>query len=213
MTHDCIKCGAPLIVGENTTQKQIDLSQYTCRSCKQKYDREYRQKHLEQCQKHDQEYRQKHREHHRNWAREYKHRMGIQHPMSENRNCASFLGVYVAERVLTKVFKNVERMPYSNPGFDFICGGGHNIDVKSACISVDGRWGFSINRNKIADYFLCIAFDNREDLNPLHAWLIPGKKVNHLKGASIRPHTIHKWDEYKLDVEKVVACCNTMKTK
>ena len=196
MTHNCIKCGAPLIVGENITQKRIDLSHYICRSCRQKYDREYNRKH---------------HEHRRNWTREYTHRMGIYHPIGENKDCALYLGVYVAERVLSHVFKNVQRMPYGNPGFDFICGQGYKIDVKSACLHKNGRWAFTINHNTTAEYFLCLAFDNREDLNPLYVWLIPGEKLNHLAGASIRPSTIHKWDDYKLDISKVVSCCNTLK--
>ena len=52
-------------------------------------------------------------------------------PFNGNRDCTLFLGVHVAERVLSKVFKDVERMPMNNPGYDFICGGGYKIDVKS----------------------------------------------------------------------------------
>ena len=135
--------------------------------------------------------------------------------MSENKECSSFLGVFVAERVLSHVFRDVEVMPYGNKGFDFICNNGKKIDVKSACIrrSSSGtlRWAFSIKRNKIADYFLCLAFDSREDLNPLHAWLLPGEKLNRFIGTSIHPSTINKWDDYKLDINKVVSCCNSMK--
>ena len=108
-------------------------------------------------------------------------------------------------------------MPYGHKGFDFFCNKGKKIDVKSACIYIDNRgnrsdsWSFHIHRNSIADYFLCLAFDNREDLNPLHIWLIPGHIVNHLKGATIAESTLSKWDEYKLDINKVATCCNSMK--
>ena len=200
MIHNCIKCGAPLIVGENITQKQIDLSQYTCRSCRQKYDRKYNQDHREQ---------------HRNRVREYKHRMGTQQSMSENRACSSFLGVHVAERVLSHVFKHVEKMPYGNHGYDFICGGGHKIDVKSSCRwtrenRADG-WGFYIGKNLIAEYFLCLAFDNRDDLNPEHVWLIPGADINDHVSTKISETTLAKWDQYALDVSNVSACCNTLR--
>ena len=198
MIHNCRECDVPLVVDENITQYRIDHRQYICRSCRREYD---------------QEYRQKHREHNRNRLREYTHRMGIRHPMSENRACSSFLGVYVAEQVLSHVFKNVERMPYINSGFDFICGQGYKIDVKSSCSRKNGGWAFHIKRNTIADYFLCLAFDNRQDLNPLYIWLIPGDNLNHLTGASIQPSTIHKWDEYRLDISKVITCCNVMKEK
>ena len=211
MTHNCIKCGAPLIVGENITQERIDLFHYICRSCEQKYYQEYYQKHREQYRK----YNQDHREHQRNRVREYKHRMGIQHPMNRNRDCSVFLGVYVAERVLSHVFKHVEKMPYGNPGYDFICGGGYKIDVKSSCRRtrknrVD-NWGFCIRKNQIADYFLCLAFDNRDDLTPKHIWLIPGDVINDHVSVSISETMLTKWDEYKLDINKVITCCNTMK--
>lgn len=132
-------------------------------------------------------------------------------PFDENRECPQFLGVHIAERVLSHVFKDVERMPILNHGYDFICNRGKKIDVKSSCLWKNGCWGFYINRNTIADYFLCLAFDNRKDLTPLHAWIIPGHVVNHLKKPVISPSTIHKWDEYRLDVSKISACCDAIR--
>jgi len=132
---------------------------------------------------------------------------------TENKECAMYLGVHIAERVLSHVFRDVERMPMHNPGFDFICSKDKWIDVKSACLSriKHQHWKFSINRNTIADYFLCLAFDNRENLTPLHAWLLPGPKFAHLSGTSITPNTIHKWDAYRLDISKISECCDTMR--
>lgn len=138
-------------------------------------------------------------------------------PMSENKVCSSFLGVHIAEQVLSKVFKDVEIMPPNNPGYDFICNKGKKIDVKSACIGKNNthkrQWSFYINKNKIADYFLCIAFNNREDLNPLHIWLMPAKNINDHKSISISESTILKWTKYTLNIDKVAACCNHMKQK
>ena len=136
--------------------------------------------------------------------------------MGKNRECASFLGVYVAERILSHVFKHVERMPYGNPGFDFICGGGYEIDVKASCRfhrkeGQSDRWLFTVHKNKIAKYFLCLAFDNRNDLNPEHIWLIPAKNINDHVCVAISETTVSKWDEYRLDINKVVSCCNIMK--
>ena len=185
MIHNCIKCGAPLIVGENTTQCKIDSHQHVCRSC----TREYQQEHY--------------------------HRIGRCQPMSENRDCSSFLGVHVAERVLSHVFKHVKKMPYGNPGYDFICGGGYKIDVKSSCRHVRknwaDQWGFHIDKNTIADYFLLLAFDNRENLNPEHIWLISGCDINDHVGVGISETALAKWDQYKLDIDKVSACCNMLK--
>lgn len=136
-------------------------------------------------------------------------------PASENKQCPAFLGVHVAERVLSKVFKDVKQMPPNHTGYDFICNKGKKIDVKSACTDTRynqrDSWNFRIRKNKVADYFLCLAFDNREDLNPLHIWLILGHITNHLSRVSISKSRIDKWDEYKLDISKTIICCNNMR--
>lgn len=136
---------------------------------------------------------------------------------TQNRSCTAFLGCHVAEHVLRKVFKDVKMMPYGNKKYDFICNHGKKIDVKSACLptvsNAKQRWLFSINYNTVADYFLCIAFDNREDLNPLHLWLIPGKTINHLTGAVISKSTVAKWNKYELDLTETVKCCTTLKSQ
>lgn len=131
---------------------------------------------------------------------------------TENKNCTMYLGVHVAEQVLSKVFKDVEVMPIGNKGYDFVCARDKRIDVKSACLGKNCSWAFQIRRNTTADYFLCLAFDNREDLTPLHVWLLPGPKFSHLRGTSICPGTVGKWDEYRLDLEKVSDCCDQIKS-
>lgn len=139
-------------------------------------------------------------------------------PMNENKECPQFLGIHVAEhdvaeRLLRSIYKNVERMPINNPDYDFVCDG-KKIDVKSGCIMKNRNgWVFIINRNTIADYFVCIAFDNREDLNLLHIWLIPGHTVNHLVGASIMQSTLHKWAEYEQDLSELIICCEEIKSE
>ena len=143
------------------------------------------------------------------WTRQ--HRKNGHLPMDENKDCSLYLGVHIAERLLRHYFKDVEVMPHGNPGYDFICNRDKLIDSKSSCLNANGQWKFYIDRNVIADFFVCTAFDNREDLNVLHVWMIPGSVVNHLVSASIRPGTVRKWDQYKLDVDKVSSCCNTMK--
>ena len=135
------------------------------------------------------------------------------HPFDEDRECSMFLGVHVAEQVLSHVFKDVEKMPMHNPGFDLICNHNKLIDVKSACKRKDrNEWQFNIRHNPIADYFLMLAFDNREDLNPMYVWLVPSEKVNHLMTTSISQSTIHKWDAYRLDISKISQCCDAMRT-
>jgi len=131
-----------------------------------------------------------------------------------NKECSAFLGVHVAEGVLSKIFQNVTRMRNGNPGYDFLCSKGYRIDVKSATkMKSCNSWQFNINKNRIADYFLCLAFDNRENLNPEHLWLIPAAIVNNKKGVTISPSTLEKWQEYELDsrLNDVIACCTTLK--
>lgn len=196
MTHNCIKCGVTLVVGENIAENQIRHSIYTCKDCNREYN----------C---------KHRDLRREYKREWRHRTGRQKPMSENRGCAAFLGVHVTERVLSFVFDGVQRMPYGNTGFDFICGGGYKIDAKSACrFSSEKRadcWKFHINNNPTADYFLCLAFNNRINLTPEHIWLIPAADINDHKTASISETALDKWSKYERPLDKMMACCNVMK--
>jgi hypothetical protein len=151
-----------------------------------------------------------------NWTEAFKRkRMFKCKSMSENDKCSSFLGVYIAERVLSKVFKDVKTMPYGHSGYDFVCNKGKKIDVKSACMKHRYDWSpsysFVLRNNQIADYFLCIAFDNREDLNPLHLWLLPADIFNHLNTLSISESTLNKWDEYKLDISPTVKQCEQLK--
>lgn len=134
-------------------------------------------------------------------------------PYQETPSCTLFLGVHIAERILSRIFKDVKQMPMHNRGYDFVCNKGKKIDVKSSCIAKDGQWVFRIGRNTIADYFLCLAFNNRIDLNPIHLWMIPGDVINDHQCTGIRPTTIGRWKEYELDITKISACCNIIKNK
>jgi len=147
---------------------------------------------------------------------ESNYRTGKRRPLGTNKNCTSFLGVHVAERVLSKVFNNVEVMPYGNPGYDFICGKGYKIDVKSSVLHHRNNWAgwqFAIANNAIADYFLCLVFDNRDDLNPEYIWLIPGDVINNHASTSISVSTLAKWENYLSSdkINKIKSCCNTLK--
>ena len=128
-----------------------------------------------------------------------------------NKKSTNYLGITCAEQVLSKVFKDVQVMPHGNKGYDFICNNGYKIDSKASCKNKDNNWLFNIKQNKTADYFTCLEFDNRTNLNPKYIWLIPGKDVNDKQTISISESTINKWDEYKLDINKVITCCNNIK--
>ena len=233
----CRVCGALLIVGDTWTKSNAKNDEYICRNCQSTYKKQLYAKHHPK--------KPKDRDRvcivcgdrlliGVNWAKSSaknstyickqcrnaqslhrRHENGITHPMGENKACAGYLGVYVAERVLSHVFKNVQRMPNNNHGYDFICNHGKKIDVKASCIQKKPNnivsWQFIINKNHIADYFLLLAFDNRDDLNPMHMWLIPEEKISHLHSATIAANKIHKWDEYKLDISKVTKCCDVLR--
>ena len=192
----CRVCNAQLVVGENITQHRIDRRDYRCQRCQNEYLKTWKETHP-------------------GHLREWSHRTKRCKSMSENRECPSFLGVHVAEQVLALTFKNVQRMPYGNPGYDFICGRGYEIDVKASCRRHSKKqadqWTFTIKKNKIADYFLCLAFDNRNNLNPEHIWLIPANDVNDHVIVGISETTLSKWDKYVLDIKQVTTCCNAIR--
>ena len=196
----CRRCGMPLVIGENVTQYRIDHRQYICRKCRREYNQQRANPEKQAAR-----------------VREWRHRTGRQRPMSENRDCSSFLGVHVAERVLSYLFKNVVRMPYCNIGYDFKCGKGYLVDVKSSCRyhsnikTQSDRWIFSIKKNQIAEYFLCLAFDNRESLHPEHVWLIPASDVNDHSTISVSETTLSKWSKYERPVNQVATCCDILK--
>ena len=233
----CRVCGVPLVVGENTTQNIVDHHDYLCRACRSAHLREFRRRRVQSCATCENKVCIKcgdplvigenvtqslisyhycvcskcmaaHR-------LDYNHRTGRTQPMSEKRDCPMFLGVHVAERVLSHVFDGVKRMPYNNPGYDFRCGRGYLVDVKSSCRQKRcyhaDQWRFGINKNQIAEYFLCLAFDNRDDLTPEHIWLIPTENVNEQVTVSIAETRLDKWKEYELPIDQVVSCCNTMR--
>lgn len=146
---------------------------------------------------------------------EYNKKYRLEHgrqPMSKNKECSGYLGIHIAEELVAKYFSNPLRMPLNNSGYDFICSNGYKIDVKSSIISTKvNRWEFTIRKNKIADYFLCLAYDNRDDLNLLHVWLFPDHVVNNLMGMSSRLSKISKWYQYEKPIEDIKICCETLK--
>jgi hypothetical protein len=143
------------------------------------------------------------------------HESGRWRPFTEVKECSLYLGD-IAERALSKFFDHIERMPRGNPGFDFRCGKGFKIDVKASCLRSLGQypyWGFNIRRNLTPDYFLLLAFNNREDLDPQHVWLVPGSVVNSLMSLTIRdsPPTLDQWSNYEHPIGKVISCCASMR--
>lgn len=138
-------------------------------------------------------------------------------PASENKSCSAYLGIVIAETVLSHEFPGFKRMPNNNPGYDYDCSKGFKIDVKSSCRrhrkNGNDYWGFAIKKNKLADYFLCIAFDNRKNLNPEHIWLIPGNMISNKSEQGITDllESLAKWSQYERSLTNVLECCNALK--
>lgn len=152
---------------------------------------------------------------------QWRYKRGMNKSTIDNKKCANYLGIHIAERLLSKIFEDVKRMPYANRGYDFICKRGFKIDVKSSCLSKNrNNWNFHIDNNQIADYFLLLAFDNREDLNPLHIWLIRGdeifnkRTVQSRKGITIfntiKNIGLYKSYEQTGKLEKLKECCGKL---
>ena len=134
------------------------------------------------------------------FLREWRHDHGVQSPMEENKECAHHLGTVIAERqygrmIIPEIFGGIEReMPYGNPKYDFIATNGIKIDVKSCCIRENKGWyGWEphVRFNEVTDHFLILAFDNREDLNLVHVWLIGRNEI-------IRECEFHLRDSIKI---------------
>lgn len=193
----CSGCGQTLSVTEFTLHGR-DGYQSKCKTCVRAYQTST-------------EIRKRTREQQQNW----RHRTGRQRPMDQAKDSAGYLGIYVAENALSKYFDNVKIMPANHTGWDYICGKGFKIDVKSGCrIKQEGisdKWSFHIEKNVVADYFLCLAFDNRGTLNPEHIWLIPAKVVNKRVTLSISESRVSKWTQYERPIDKVIVCCKSLR--
>ena len=133
-------------------------------------------------------------------------------PMSDNKECPAYIGVYVNEGLIKLYFDDVEVMPYGHPGYDIICKNGKKIDAKGSTTGDKGYWSFHINHNTIADYFFCVAYDNREDKNIIHIWILPGEIFNCFTGVRISKSTLSKWAEYEHPLDKAISCCDSMRT-
>lgn len=195
----CSKCRNWKPLGEfSKDNKRKDRKNYWCNTCKSIAGKLYKITHPEK-------------------ANINRYKRGERVPLQIAKESGSYLGVYIAERVLANYFSDIERMPYGNPGYDFICKNGFKIDVKSACLSKrsegSDRWVFIIDHNQTADYFLLLAFDNRESLNPMHVWLIPGKDISNCVGVHIAntAPSLSKWLQYERPIGKVIANCNVLK--
>ena len=202
---NCSKCGALKELNEFSKDKsKVDGKHSHCKECQ----KEYRKKNKEKIKEYNKEW--------------YEHGGGREkagcQSMYKNKACSNYLGIVIAERLVRHLFNDVEVMPNGNPKFDFICNRGKKIDVKSCTARVRHNnnstvndWAFHIDKNTVADYFICVAFDNVDDINPIHMWMIPVSEINMLYGIQISSSVINKWNKWERSIEDVQMCCNTIR--
>lgn len=150
-------------------------------------------------------------------ARQY--RRGVRRTTTPG--CSRYVGIYIAERVLEKAFKVMERANARDP-YDFVCGRGLKVDSKCSCLSTGNRtWHFWIGQNKVPDTFCLIALNNDtktitiHNAMPIHVWLIPGtavvrgKAFNDMTAFAVNPRNIGDLNPYRrTDMEgRIIACC------
>ena len=153
----------------------------------------------------------------RHRMRWYTHSKGLNQPYDENKSCGLYLGVYIAEQILSNYFDSMKKAPMHTKGYDFICGNGFKIDVKSSSRRLNNHgkkvWQFDLRCNQIADYFLLIAFSEREHLIPLHVWLVPSDLYRkHQKiGISDNSKSLDRWKQYEKPITEVIEKCASFK--
>lgn len=134
------------------------------------------------------------------YLREWRHSNGIQLPMDVNTDCAHYLGTLVAEIqygrvILPEMFGGIEQeMPYGNPSYDFLVKGNIKVDIKSCCLREMKGWiGWEphVRFNNVTDYFVILAFDDRDNLNLIFIWSIGKNEI-------IRGNKFHMRDSIKI---------------
>lgn len=168
------------------------------------------------------------------WSRNSRYEKGIQVPMELNEDCASNFGVVIGEELFKiflerSIFEHVEKTGYMDSGIDFLCKNPrqefidkypqfklrkdkeYRIQLKMRClINHNGsiQWIFSIEHNKISDYFILCGWDTREG-EPLHIWfihkdeIIGNRKLLDKESLTITdiPKIVAKFKQYDLASE------------
>jgi hypothetical protein len=139
------------------------------------------------------------------YKRKYDHKHGTK-PLNEAKTTGAYLGVCIAEKRIADIDNKTKRMPYHNHGYDIVLGN-IKIEVKSACTfhrkGKSDSWGFHIDRNDTADIIICLAFDNRETLNLIHAWKIPRGETRDLIYLQIPKSKLKKWGRYEISINNL----------
>lgn len=186
-TKKCSKCGKTKSAAEFYKTSNRKCLRSICKECNKLDATEWRKNNTNR---------------HNEIARNSRYRNNVNNgPMEENKNCAGYLGIYIAENMI-----NIgKHMKNGNIGYDILDENANKLDVKSGCLRIRSNhnpsWEFHIEKNTIADYFICIGFNDRKNLNPLHIWKIPGDCINDKRCLSISVTTLDKWSAYEITEE------------
>lgn len=123
--------------------------------------------------------------------------------LTTNENCSVYFG-NIAEQIISEMYPDAQVMPAQSPGYDIIYNN-NKIDVKSAFTGdKSGFWIFYIEKNVRADYFLCMAFDNRKDRTLVRVWLIPGNIVNCKDTITMSKSNIKRLSKYEQSFNEIL---------
>lgn len=154
-------------------------------------------------------------------------------PMSENKDCTAYFGEWIANNYVSKIFVDINIMPYGNSGYNWICKNGLKIDHKASCLirkrEVIGEfktwlgwvgWTFAIKHNNIADIFILSGWDNRDSMTPLFVWalrshdIIRGKEFWERQSLSVSFSSkgLGEFRFYQIDnkLEKLKRICDSV---
>lgn len=112
-----------------------------------------------------------------------------------NRRGTQELGIDITNQIFQDLYPRADFISCAHR-YDFILGG-KKIDVKGAVFS-KGRWAYAIQKNRIADVFFLMAFDENYDL--LRMWCVPSDEISHLTGITISEGTFKRWERYVIPI-------------
>jgi len=134
----------------------------------------------------------------------WRHETGKTEPLCVNKSCSSYLGVYIANKIMKDLYPESEKMPYGNPGYDHVLKNGDKIRVCTSTFHKTKRrnfWGFHTKQKTTADYFIFMAFKDRNSDDPLHIWKIPNfGTIQDQQLVSIAESTLSKWSSFEITI-------------
>lgn len=151
-------------------------------------------------------------------------------PLEFNEDCPSWFGEFT-ERIMIYYYPGARKMPYGNPGFDYLWRDENRNEVtinnKGRCLTYPNDWSpylkFGIRWNNKAKKFMLSGWDNRDDLNPLIAWEFDkddlvrkgyGKNAPKVKFwkrdtflVTYTPEGLEQFEEYQVDIGWLKELC------